>query len=269
MSDYNNDSYRYDNNSRRTVRAESRTEDRQEHSRGSNERRRRYEDSEGPSILYDARGVRVKQSKVSNEFINTLLFFVLPYIVINTIVFLLVTSTPKIEIKVSGTDDYKTATANFTVSSLLPLKEVYVTMESEDLPYTKSGSTYTAIITKNGTFYVEATSINGMRATGYSDISILDDTPPTIDDSSCHIEEGILSFKVSDTQSGINWSKVYATTPDGRKITGECNEKTGEVRIPMDVDAMELHVFDLVGNERTASVTATEEQLTVSGPVTE
>jgi len=261
------DDYRYDNNSRRTVRAEN-SADRPVYGRPSgNAGSAGHRDTQSPSILYDARGVRVKKSWLSSDFAKTLVFFVIPYLIINSIIFLLVTSTPKIEITLSGTDDYKTATAAFTISSLLPLKETIVTIESEEIEYEKTGSSYTAVVTKNGTFYVEATSINGMRSTAYTDVSILDDTPPTIDDGSCHIEDGTLSFTVSDSQSGINWKQIYAVDAEGNKITPapeDIDQKTGTVSIPMTTDYLELHIPDMAGNERTASITATLEQLTVN-----
>ena len=270
MSDHNYDSYRYDNSSRRTIRADSRNTAEPDRPRYSSERRRRYEEDKGPSILYDARGVRVKKSKLSSEFMKTLLFFVVPYIIINGIIFCLVTATPKIEIRLSDTNDYQTVKAGFTVSSLLPLKDLTVTLDSEEIPYTKSGSSGSAVISKNGTFYIEATAINGMHATALTEISVLDDTPPLIDDASCHIEEGVLSFKVSDTQSGVDWAKICAVTPDGKEVRPtEYKKESGLVRIPMEVDEMELVIYDLVGNKRTATVTATEEQLTVNGPVVE
>lgn len=261
------DDYRYDNNSRRTVRAENAAKRTKETVRTKTVSSQNFRKGDGPSILYDARGVRMKKSRLSGEFANTLLFFIIPYIVINTIVFILVTASPKIEIKLSGTDDYKTASATFTISSLLPLKETVVTLESETIDYTKDGSTYTAVINKNGTLYVEATGINGMRSTAYTDVSILDDTPPTIDDGSCHIDEGMLSFTVSDAQSGVNWKQIYALDAAGNRITpdpGGIDQKTGKVLIPMASDYLELHVPDMVGNERTASITATVEQLNVS-----
>jgi len=223
-----------------------------------------------PDFLYDARGVRVKKSRVSGDFLKTLFFFVIPYLVINTIIFLMVTSAPKIRIEPITTDDYQSTTVNFTIHSLMPLKETIVTLESENLPYSKDGSDYTALVTRNGTFYVEATAKNGMRSVAYTDIAILDDTPPVIDDTSCHIEDGLLTFNVSDTQSGINWAKVYALDSDGnRHVPQAIDRETGTVYMPMDVDYLELHVFDMVGNERTATVTATTEQITVKGPVFE
>jgi len=267
-NDYKN--YRYDDSDyeRSTVRRYDSERRRNSGSRRDAESRRSSDPM--PDFLYDARGTRVKKSKVPQEFLRTLLFFVLPYLVINGIILALVTSTPRITIEIGQTDDYQSVTANFKIISLLPLEETIVTLESESLPYTKDGSSYTALITRNGTFYVEATSKNGMKSSKFCDISILDDTPPTIDDSSCHIEEGVLSFNVADTQSGVNWSQVYATTPDGtRVVPSKIDKTTGTVHMPMDVDTLELHVADMVGNEHTATVTATTEQLTVNGPVVE
>lgn len=271
MSDnINYDNYRYDNNSRKTVRTDAGSQRLTAAPRTAKKvtRETSSQRSSSPSILYDARGVRVKKSKLSNEFVKTLLFFVIPYIVINAAVFIIVTATPKVEVKVSDTDNYTSVTASFTVSSLLPLKDIAVTMESEPVEYKKSGSTYTAEITKNGTFYIEATAVNGMHSVGYADVSVLDDTPPVIDETSCHIEQGILTFTISDSQAGVNWSSVYGISSDGEKSIPESVDKEkGRVAIPMLTDSMELHFEDMVGNQRSASVTATTEQMAASGPI--
>lgn len=223
-----------------------------------------------PSILYDARGVRIKKSRLSNEFVRTLLFLVLPYILVNAAVFIIVTASPKVEVSVSDTDNYTSVTAKFTVTSLLPVKELTVTMESEPIEYKKSGSSYTAELTKNGIFYIEATSVNGMRSVGYADVSVLDDTPPVIDETSCHIESGILTFIISDSQAGVNWSNIYGIASNGEKVLpGSIDKEKGRISIPMLTDSMELHFSDMVGNARSASVTATGEQMAVAGPVVE
>jgi len=235
---------------------------------GRKDSSRRHAGEEIPDFLYDARGARVKKgSRISGDFLKTLFFFVIPYLVINTVIFLMVTSAPRIKIDPITTDDYQSTTVTFTVHSLMPLESMVVTLESENLPYTKDGSKCTALVTTNGTFYVEATAKNGMRSVAYADIAILDDTPPVIDDTSCHIEEGLLTFNVSDTQSGIDWSRIYALDSDGnRHVPATVDRETGTVYMPMEVDFLELHVFDMVGNERTANVTATTEQITVKGP---
>lgn len=221
-------------------------------------------------ILYDARGVRVKKSKLSGSFMKTLLFFVLPYIVINAIVFIIVTASPKITVNIKDTTDYVSSTAEFEVKCLLPVKELMATIDSEPVEYEKSGKVYTAQVAKNGTFYVEATCLNGMRGVGYADVSLLDDMPPVINEQSCHIEEGILTFTVSDTQSGVDWDSIKAVTGDGREIRpSSIDRDTGKVAIEMLLDKMEISIADLVGNERSASITATSEQMSIQGPVTE
>lgn len=235
---------------------------------GRKDSSRRRAGEEIPDFLYDARGTRVKKgSRVLGDFLKTLFFFVIPYLVINTAIFLMVTSAPKIRIDPISTDDYRSATVTFTVHSLMPLEDMVVTLESENLPYRKAGSSCSAFVVSNGTFYVEATAKNGMRSVAYADIAVLDDTPPIIDDTSCHIEDGLLTFNVSDTQSGIDWSRIYALDADGnRHVPETVDRETGTVYMPMEVDFLELHVFDMVGNERTANVTATTEQITVKGP---
>lgn len=225
---------------------------------------------QGPGFLYDARGVRVRKSRLSNEFVRTLLFFVLPYLVINAIIFVIVTATPKVEVNVGNTNNYTSSTAKFTVSCLLPIKEVVATIDSEPVEFTKQGSTYTAHVTKNGTFCVEASAVNGMHALGYTDVSLLDDMPPAIDETSCHIEAGVLTFRISDSQSGVDWSSIYALSENGEKSVPLSIEKeSGTVAIQMLEDKMEICFADMVGNTRSANITANSEQMSVQGPVTE
>lgn len=224
----------------------------------------------GPGILYDARGVRVKKSRFSNEFLRTLLFLVIPYLILNGIIFILVTATPKIEVTVADTNDYVSSKAKFTVSCLLPIKTIDVTVDSEPIEYEKTGSTYTAEIRKNGTFYVEATALNGMHSVGYQDVSVLDDMPPAITEQSCHIEGGILTFTITDTLSGVDWSSIYATTDAGQQVQpSSIDKEAGIVNIEMADDHMEIHFKDMVGNERSASITATTDQMQVEESVTE
>ena len=272
MGNYDYKNYRYDDFGQERSYESRRSTETYSYGTGSRKRAdnsRRSKDPD-PDFLYDARGNRVKKNKVSSEFLHTLLFFVLPYLVINGIIFALVTATPKITIEIDKTDDYQSVNANVKIHSLLPLKETIIKLDSEAIPYSKDGSTYTALITRNGSFSVDATAANGMRDFKFTDVSILDDTPPFIDEASCHIEEGVLTFDAYDTQSGMNWAQVYATAPDGTRIVPKkINKSTGTVSVPMDVDTLELHVVDMVGNKRTATVTATTEQLTVNGPVVE
>ncbi|MBQ1423111.1 MAG: hypothetical protein IIY96_01575 [Lachnospiraceae bacterium] len=212
----------------------------------------------GKRILYDAHGIRVKGSPLSNKFVRFLLFGVLPYLVINGIILLLVCSTPKISIDVKDTNDYISTNVNFSIHSVLPIKEMKVTMESEPVEYEKSGSNYTCSVSKNGTFYVEATSVNGMMRAAYADVSMLDDTAPSVDEESANISNGALSFLISDTQSGVNYDSIYAIVNEADVVyPSDMNRNTGLITIPLPGKcySVELYFEDMVGNARSGHIT--------------
>ena len=244
--------------SRKTVRVPGQDNVYRSPQTASRSRRQTVSDSPGGQrILYDARGMRVKKKGIQNSFLRTLLFPVLPYVVINLIIFLVVTNTPKISIKVNDTDDYRTTTVQFTVKSLLPLKELLVKMEDEPVIYSRSGSSYKADISSNGSFVVTALSCNGMQTSDYADISILDNSPPSIEDTGCRLENNELTFILSDSQSGINFNSVKGTLPDGTTVTPiRVDKEKGSVTIPMTADKVEIYFEDMAGNSRTAGISS-------------
>ena len=212
----------------------------------------------GQRILYDAHGTRVKGSPLSNKFVRFLLFGVLPYLVINGIILLLVCSTPKISIEVRDTNDYVSTDIVFNVHSLLPLKDMKVTMESSPVEYERSGQNYRCTVSQNGTFYVEATSVNGMMRAAYADVSMLDDTAPAVDEESANIDQGVLSFAISDTQSGVNFDSIYAVVNEEETVyPSEVDKTLGTVTIPLPskVSSIELYFEDMVGNARSGHIT--------------
>ena len=212
----------------------------------------------GQRILYDAHGTRVKGSPLSNKLVRFLLFGVIPYLVINGIILLLVCSTPKISIEVKDTNDYVSSDIVFNVHSLLPLKEMKVTMESVPVEYEKSGQNYRCTVSQNGTFYVEATSVNGMMRAAYADVSMLDDTAPAVDEESANIDQGVLSFSISDTQSGVNYDSIYAVVNEEDIVYPSAVDRTlGTVTIPLPskVTSVELYFEDMVGNARSGHIT--------------
>ena len=212
----------------------------------------------GQRILYDARGARVKRSPLSNRFVRFLLFGLLPYVVINGIILLLVCSTPRIAIQVKDTNDYMSTQVDFTVRSLLPLKELNVTMESVPLEYTKSGQTYHTTVTQNGTFFVEATSINKMYRSAYADVTMLDDTPPSVNEESAAIDNNTLTFTVSDSQSGVNYDSIVGIVNGTETIyPSHVDRNMGLIKmdLPNRTETVELHFEDMVGNARSGRIT--------------
>lgn len=203
-------------------------------------------------LLYDARGVMVKTSPLSNKWLRALLFYILPYIVINGIIFILVCYRPSITIDVHETTDYVTSEVQFTVHSILPVRELDVTLESEDLEYERSGNTYTTVVSQNGTFMVQVTAINGMQQREFVDIGLLDEMPPNLDTESAHISAGVLEFSISDNQSGVNFDTIYAVTDSGENLLpAEVDKTLGlvTINIPSDATSLDLYYTDMVGNE--------------------
>lgn len=253
-SDSGRSAYRNEDRSRRS---DSRTS--QERGRQQSSRLRSGSSGGSSRILYDARGVRIKNKSLP-KWQRALFFYILPYLVVNGIIFLLVTATPKVSLKVGDTVNYRTTEVNFTVKSLLPLKSLSASLESEPIKFEKSGSTYRAEVSHNGNFYVETTALNGMRTSSFVTVNVLDDTPPSIDESSCKIEQGDLTFVITDVESGVNFDTIYGIYDGSKEVKPtHIDRETGSVTIPMYTDSIELHFEDMVGNAQAGTITATVE----------
>ena len=83
---------------------------------------------------------------------------------------------------ISDTTDYKTLDVSFKVHSLLPLKKMTTTLESQPIEFQKEKGVYHAVLTNNGTLEVYVLSLNGMQAQDIEHIAVLDDTPPSFDE---------------------------------------------------------------------------------------
>ena len=220
---------------------------------------RRKGSSGSQRILYDANGVRIKGSRIPMKLKRALLFYVLPYIVLNGLIFFLVTATPNVDMRVLDTSDYRHTQVEFEIKSLLPISELSVNMESEPLEYEEaSRHHYICDIDQNGMLYVTVKSWNGMQTTNYVDVSVLDDTAPSIDEETCVISEGYLTFTIEDSQSGVDFDSIYGIYDGDKQVKPiRMDTATGTVTIPMYSDTIELHFEDLVGNARMGTISAT------------
>lgn len=105
-----------------------------------------------------------KRSWNDNRKLHTLVFYILPFILINLVIFIVATSKPKIEYDVSDTRDYRSVDISIRIRSLLPIRETSVTMESQPLEMEKEKGVYTATLTSNGTLQIYVKGWNGMSA---------------------------------------------------------------------------------------------------------
>lgn len=210
-----------------------------------------------------------KSPKKQDDFLHVLLFYVVPFIVFNGLLFFLLTTKPKVEIAVGTTKDYKTTSAEITVKSFLPIKSMVSTQESAELPLEKTGrGKYTAAINKNGVIEITVASLNGMITAAYEPVDILDDLPPSINEDFT-IEDNILTFTIEDSQSGVDFNSITATTAMGVPVTPSIDKSNSKISFEIDSTGLTVYASDMCGNATQANFNPTSNDMTVSSGASE
>lgn len=199
-----------------------------------------------------------KSAKLASPGLKTiLLFYVLPYLLINGLIFYFVTVKPKYTVTVGETTDYTTTSMTLNIKSILPTRNLSVSLNGEPLELeTVDKKTYQASITLNGTIEVYLESFNGMAVSTYEHVNILDDEPPAIEVTS--VEDGILTLSLADSQSGIDFSSLHATDSMGTVVQPLTVDKLNYTcTFPTDPNGMTLYVSDMAGltTEQPLSIT--------------
>lgn len=206
------------------------------------------------SSRYSAHGNLMKNTSSQSGLSRFLLGFLIPYLIINGLVLLFVIQAPTITASEPDTKDYQNAEVSFKVSSLIPLKSVTASIEGQDVPLEKSGSSYKCTVTNNGNLTVTAVAINSMTKSSHIQINLLDEANPVIDEDSVVLGAGYLEFVVSDTQSGVDWDSIYAVDSLGNNLKPtDVNKTTGKVTFSMAADSISVYVKDLANNEAQAN----------------
>lgn len=190
--------------------------------------------------------------KKKSEFLNVLLFYVLPFIVINAIIFFVVTAQPDFEVTLGDNPGYESQEFQVKIKSVFPKKDFHVTIDQEPIELEQDGKVYSGVVNHNGTLEVSLTNINGMNKTVYENISSIDDEPPIItqDDS----ETGYVSVYIEDTQSGVDFDSLYGVDSDGNVISpSTLDEGDGWAVFYYDTPSIDVHVFDKAGRESIAT----------------
>ncbi len=188
---------------------------------------------------------------------SLILFYILPFVIFNGLLFYCVTSTPKVTLELHDTNDYLTAEAAMTIDSWFPTKSVSVNMDGEELEMTKGKRrTYTIPVTRNGVLEAKVVNLNGMTSTVFRHVNILDDNPPAFENAT--LEDGTLTLRASDSQSLINPDSIYATDSTGQTrspLSVERIENTAdntinyEILFEMDLNGLHVYIQDKAGNE--------------------
>lgn len=124
------------------------------------------------------------RKKQSSEWGTILLFYVLPFLVVNAIIFFCVTTRPKVEVTIADTNDYLSTEVSVAIKSWFPTKDIQISMAGEELEVEKGKKrTSTMTVSKNGVVEVVVTNINGMSTTEFGHVNILDDNPPLLENT--------------------------------------------------------------------------------------
>lgn len=203
-----------------------------------------------------------KNARLTSPGLKTiLLFYVLPYLLINGLIFYLVTVKPKYTVTVGETIDYTTTSMTLKIKSILPTRNLAVSLNGEPLEMEETDKkTYTAPITVNGTIEVYLESFNGMGIYTYEHVNILDDDPPAIEVT--NVEDGILTIALSDSQSGIDFNSLHAIDSTGNMVQPLSVDKLNyTATFQTDPNGMTLYVSDMSGltSEQPLSITQVTE----------
>ena len=198
-----------------------------------------------------------KRNTILNIFIRIIFGFLVPFFVINGLIYFLYTAHPTINIDTSDNaiKDNGTANISFTIDCPIPLSSIIVYRNEDDggineIPYTKLGDKYNINISENGTYIIVAKSLNNSVAKTSTYIDTLDNNPPTINMENAILIGKSITFVISDDQSGINYDNLYSIDDSGRKEHPQSlDESSGTVTFRFEnTKTLTIHVEDMSGN---------------------
>lgn len=199
--------------------------------------------------------IKKQQSNISSVLLKFFLGFLLPYLLINGIIFFFYTEVPRINIK-EQSDDKQLSKIEFTIDSKLPLVDVKVECLNNEVPYTKTGNVYSIDTSTVGTYRITAKALNQLSAVSSCSIESLDDAAPIIHTESAIIANGTITITISDNQNAINFDSIYAKGEDGNMISAmSMNQDTGSVQFDVSgLSSIIIHVEDLSGNATETNI---------------
>ncbi len=189
------------------------------------------------------------RKKKTNEWPHIILFYILPFLVFNSILFYLVIASPKISLSVAETTDYMTTDVTLKIESWYPVKSVTMAIDGEPVELTKGkGRIYTTKVYQNGSIEANVVNLNGMPAMATDHIRVIDENPPTFEDAK--LEDGILTVQLSDSQSGVNFDSIYAVNSAGEQLEATMlNPEINAKAFVLDPAGTQVFAQDIAGNE--------------------
>jgi hypothetical protein len=193
-------------------------------------------------------------------FLSFLVRYVIPYLIINSIILFFVLATPKLKVnEITETEDPTVRTLLVHVDSILPIKEFTAKLEGKEQNFTKENQNYIISITGNGNLRISAKSINGMMQVSNTQVNSFDENPPVIDEDNVILGSGYVEFTVTDDQSGVDFATIYGIDKDGDNLKPtDIEESSGKVTFSMKSNGLTVYVSDKAGNQITGNFTLEE-----------
>ena len=193
----------------------------------------------------------------SNIIFKFFFYFLIPYVLINGIIFFLFIQSPTINVVANDSQNYEENKIKFSIECLLPLSYIKTYFQNEEIPYTKFGDYYSVDVSENGTYQIKVLAINQSKAETSVNIETIDSTPPNIDIDNAIVAGNTLILSVNDDQTEINYDKVYATKDNGDKIDATYIDKvSGTVQFQVESgEKIVVHIEDMIGNSAETSFT--------------
>ena len=186
---------------------------------------------------------------------NVVLFYIIPFLLINLLIFFLVTLRPKFKLHIEESSDFRTAEIQVEMHPRLPLAAFEVKLDDTPLNLENlGGGHYKASVDKNGTLEVTVRYINGMHRTQYEHIGSVDDQPPLI--SGDELDGNMLTVSFDDPQSGINYDSIYAMDADEERVLpSSIDESENKAVFQVLTSRLEVLISDQLGHEAVANFT--------------
>lgn len=196
-----------------------------------------------------------KNSNTQNILFKFFVGFLIPYVLINGIIFFFYTEVPRINIK-EQKDDNQLSKIEWTIDSKLPIVEVKVECLNEEVPYTKSGNIYSIDASQTGTYKISAKAINQLTAISSCSIESLDSNAPVIHTENAIIANGTITITITDNQNALNFDSIYAKDEEGNMLSAiSINHDTGSVQFNVSgLSSIIIHAEDISGNAAETSI---------------
>jgi hypothetical protein len=180
---------------------------------------------------------------------NVFLFYVIPFLLLNLLIFFLVTLRPKFKLHIEESVDFRSAEIELEMHPRLPLAAFDVKLDDTPLNLENlGGGHYKTSVDKNGTLEVTIRYINGMSRTQYEHIGSVDDQPPLI--SGEELDGNMLTVSFDDAQSGVDYDSIYGIDANEERVLPRSIDDAAHTAVfQITTDRLEIHASDKLGHE--------------------